>query len=273
MRIVTTTGVFPIGTDQFHILTRLARIGYTALDMAFDYCELAGGDFMGPEYESWAYRLREQAESLNVRFTHSHGSFDANATGDIVERNLRCAEILGIPYMVIHPVFRSPDGRVYEDAEEYLDINQRHFTSLLEEAERHSVTLLCENLLWGASIPPKIQSELVSRVDSPHFGWCFDTGHANRCGLRQTELLGLQNPPLSLHVQDNHGKHDEHLLPGDGTIDWKEFLDTLHAIGYRGDLVLEAHHQSIDAPDEARDAILSDLLNRAQKLRSYYETL
>ena len=272
MKIVTTTGVFPIGTDHFHIVDRLANLGYTALDIAFDYCELGDSGFMSDSYEDWALRLRDHAEKQNVRFTHSHGSFDADAVGDIVKRNLRCAEILGIPYMVVHPVFRSPDGRIYTDVEEYLDINQTHYTSLLETAAHHGVTLLCENLLWGASIPPKVQSELVSRVDSPYFGWCFDTGHANRCGLRQTELLGLRNPPLSLHVQDNQGQHDEHLLPGDGTIDWKEFLDTLHAVDYRGDLVLEAHHQSIDAPDEARDGTLTDLLNRAQKLRFYYQT-
>jgi hypothetical protein len=48
------------------------------------------------------------------------------------------------------------------------------------------------------------------------------------------------------------------------------FLDTLHAVGYGGDLVLEAHHQSIDAPDDRRDTILTDLLHRAEKMLAYY---
>ena len=273
MEIVTTTSVFPIGTDHFHIVDRLAKIGYTALDMAFDYCELGDAAFMSDHYENWALRLREHAEKQGVRFTHSHASFDADATGDIVARNLRCAEILGIPYMVVHPVFHDAQERIYTDAEEYLDINRALFSSLAEAAEAYHVTLLCENLLWGASIPPAVQCELVRRVNSPNFGWCFDTGHAHRCGLPQTSLLGLPIPPLSLHVQDNHGSHDEHLLPGDGTIDWKEFLDSLRAIGYAGDLVLEAHHQSIDAPDDRRDTILSDLLTRAQKMRDYCKAL
>lgn len=273
MEIVTTTSVFPIGTDHFRIVDRLAKIGYTALDMAFDYCELGDAAFMSDHYENWALRLREHAEKQGVRFTHSHASFDADATGDIVARNLRCAEILGIPYMVVHPVFHDAQERIYTDAEEYLDINRALFSSLAEAAEAYHVTLLCENLLWGASIPPAVQCELVRRVNSPNFGWCFDTGHAHRCGLPQTSLLGLPIPPLSLHVQDNHGSHDEHLLPGDGTIDWKEFLDSLRAIGYAGDLVLEAHHQSIDAPDEMRDGILCDLLDRAKKMRAYYEKL
>ena len=69
------------------------------------------------------------------------------------------------------------------------------------------------------------------------------------------------------------GYGDEHLLPGDGNIDWKEFLRVLHEIGYEGELVLEAHHQSYDAPDEEKDGILKELLVRAEKMLDYYETL
>ena len=77
----------------------------------------------------------------------------------------------------------------------------------------------------------------------------------------------------SMHIQDNHGKRDEHLLPGDGTIDWKAFLNILNNIGYQGDLVLEAHHQTQDAPDEERKAILAELLFLTQKMKRYLETL
>lgn len=269
MEIVTTTSVFPIGTDHFHIVDRLAAIGYTALDMSFDYEELGGGEFMSDNYEEWAIALRAHAENKGVRFTHSHGSFDADAEGHIVTRNLRCAQILGIRYMVVHPVFQDENGQIIEDPEVFLDVNQRHFSKLAADAAKYGVIILSENLLWGASIPPQIQSELVERVGSPHFGWCFDTGHLHRCGFSEDALIGVKHPPLSLHVQDNHGDHDEHLIPGDGTIDWKAYLDTLRTIGYAGELVLEAHHQSIDAPDGQRDAILTKLLERAMLIKEY----
>ena len=134
------------------------------------------------------------------------------------------------------------------------------------------MTILTENLLWGSSISPLVIADLVRAVDSPYFGWCLDTGHMHCCGIPMTALRGVSVPPLSLHIQDNHGKGsgDQHLLPGDGTIDWKEFLDILKEIGYQGDLVLEAHHQSLNAPDEAREPILADLCNRAVKMRDYF---
>jgi hypothetical protein len=46
-------------------------------------------------------------------------------------------------------------------------------------------------------------------------------------------------------------------------------MDVLAEIGYKGELVLEAHHQSYDAPDEEKDGILAELLARAEKMRSY----
>ena len=73
--------------------------------------------------------------------------------------------------------------------------------------------------------------------------------------------------PLSLHIQDNDGTCDGHLIPGDGTVDWELFISVLKEIGYMGDCVLEAHHQSLTAPDAERDAILSRLLTIAKPIR------
>ena len=56
-------------------------------------------------------------------------------------------------------------------------------------------------------------------------------------------------------------------IPGDGTVDRDLFTQTLREIGYLGDCVMEAHHQSLEAPDEARDAILSRMLETARPLR------
>ncbi len=72
--------------------------------------------------------------------------------------------------------------------------------------------------------------------------------------------------PLSVHIQDSVGG-DDHLIPGDGNIDWDAFTRTLHTVGYTGDCVLEAHHQSLYAADEERDAILARLLEKGKELQ------
>lgn len=269
MNIVTTTCVFPPEHSVERAVLRLAALGYRHLDLAIDYCvHNADCPIFEDGWEKWANALRELAEKNGVAFTHSHAFGDAS----LGERLFRCFEVcrvLGTKYTVVHPIHKRADGGVIESDDEFLSVNVPAYKALLEEAEKNHVILLSENLLWGATIPPASISALVEEVNSPYFGWCYDTGHANARGTGSKALLEVTHVPLSLHIHDNLGRRDDHMLPGDGTIDWKEFLDVLLEIGYKGDVVLEAHHQSLEAPDEQRDAILSELYKRAEKMKAY----
>lgn len=267
MNIVTTTAVFPEGYPQDVAAERLVKVGFTHLDAALSYCTIQGSPFVEDDWRAWAQALKAKAESLGAVFTHAHACDYRNP---MILRCFEACEILGIRYLVIHPAYEM-NGRILTDRGEFIAHNAEILRGFLPYAERHGVVILTENLLWGATISPQIISDLVREVDSPLCGWCLDTGHMHCCGVPMTDLREVSVPPLSLHVQDNHGagSGDQHLLPGDGTIDWKEFLDLLKEIGYRGDLVLEAHHQSLEAPDGEREAILTELYERAAKMRAY----
>lgn len=280
MKIVTTSGVFPKETDTFEIITKLANLGFDGIDIAFDYCAaVKDSPFNGDNYLEWAKMLREKADSLGVSFLASHASFDASCHSETVEKTMKCAQILGTKFTVVHPIFLRQDRSIYEDKDEFIEVNLKGIKPILKVAEEYGITVLTENLLWGASIYPKIISELIDAVDCPNFGWCYDTGHANSMKVKCTDLLEIKNKPLSLHIQDNHELGncmgaDEHLMPGDGTIDWELFMRVLKQIGYSGEFVLEAHHQPLDASDDnERLEILTEMLNRSRKLNEYYESL
>ncbi len=267
-RIVTTTAVFPAGYPAEVALDRLAGLGFEALDMALDYWTGAGSPFLGDGYLEWASALRKRSEAAGVPYTHAHAPGEAEGN-PLIGRSLETAGILGAGFMVLHPVWREADGSVIEDEEEFIRRNVEAVRPWLGKARDCGVVILSENLLWGASRDPRIIARTVEAADSPWFGWCFDTGHANCFGYRPEVLGECAAVPLSLHLQDNHGElRDEHLIPGDGTVDWDAMVKTLREIGYAGDCVLEAHHQSLDAPDGERDAILTRLLIRARKLRA-----
>ncbi len=266
-RIVTTTSVFEAGYPAEAASERLKRLGFEAQDIALDFWKDApASPFMGEEYLTWAKALRTQAERLGIPYTHSHAPDEAGAH-PIMGRSLETASALGAKYMVLHPVC-GKGGRYFEDPEEFLKANERAIAPWLVKARDCGVVILSENLLWGLSRDPRIIAELVRRVGSEWLGWCYDTGHANCFGYRPQVLAECTAAPLSLHIQDNHGSdQDEHLIPGDGTVDWDALARTLGKIGYTGDCVLEAHHQSLTAPDGERDIILSRLLQAARVLR------
>jgi sugar phosphate isomerase/epimerase len=51
---------------------------------------------------------------------------------------------------------------------------------------------------------------------------------------------------FTVHLHDNHGCRDEHLLPFEGDIEWGELARTLDDAGYAGPYVFEAGQPSWD---------------------------
>ncbi len=265
-RIVTTTDIFEAGYPAEKAVDRLAALGYEGIDMGFDYWVFEGSPFLGEDYLDWARSLRAHADVVGIPYTHAHAPAEADNYESAV-RSIRAAAVLGARYLVVHPVSRYENGNPIRSKSRFWAVNAAAFDKLLPVAAECGVTLLAENLLCGVCADPRAVAALVKRVDSPWFGWCFDTGHAHVSGYASDILKACAVAPSSLHIQDNDGTGDGHLIPGDGTLDWELFLSTLKEIGYLGDCVLEAHHQSLVAPDNERDAILARLLKTAIPMR------
>ena len=70
--------------------------------------------------------------------------------------------------------------------------------------------------------------------------FCYDSGHDNICN-DCTDLLKTYGYMLAaLHLQDNNGKMDQHLLLGEGCFDWDIFAKKLAGTGYQGSMTLES---------------------------------
>ena len=70
-------------------------------------------------------------------------------------------------------------------------------------------------------------------------GICIDTGHRNLCGDPVDALRIAGSHLITLHIQDNHGEQDEHLLPDLGQIDWTGVSQALKDIDYQGVFMYE----------------------------------
>ena len=266
-RIVTTTDVFEDGYPADRAIDRLAALGYEGIDMGFDYWTFEGSPFLSENYLDWARGLKAHADEVGIPYTHAHAPGDAGA-GEVIGRSIEAAAALGARYLVVHPIWQDEDGSAIRSKAKFLRVNAEAIRQWLPKAEACGVVLLSENILWEASKDPRIIAELVKAVDSDWFGWCFDVGHAHCCGFGPEILRKCAVAPMSVHIQDNDGSSDGHLIPGDGTIDFAAFLKALNDVGYLDDCVLEAHHQSLEAPDAERDAILARLLAVSQDLRA-----
>jgi sugar phosphate isomerase/epimerase len=86
-------------------------------------------------------------------------------------------------------------------------------------------------------------------------GVCLDTGHValGRSWRRFADLC--EGRLVHIHASDNHGHYDDHLVPGEGTIDWADIACTLRALRFAGWVMLELRCPEGSAQDYFRSAL------------------
>ncbi len=170
------------------------------------------------------------------------------------ERAIEVAGALEFPKMLITTPFwgwkRSGD-HFRHSYDKPLDAVAEVIGNLVEHAERHDVELILEPLTHLETTGVETLDDLVHVLDavgSSSLAAMVDTGHvhvtASKLGIdsltyfrRHVDLLG---PRLKhLHINDNLGDTDAHLLPGEGTFDFAGAYACLRESGYGGFLSAE----------------------------------
>lgn len=182
MRIVTTTSVLALDCPIDKAIIRLAALGYEGIDVEMG--AKVDSDRMRPlmsdQWRDYAKYLRETAEKAGVICSHSHLPGELSFPFELHEKMLRALSEMGVKYSVVHPIWEHEDGRIIMSDDEFFSINVPLYKRIAEVGEKYGIIMLTENLMWGPTIYPKNMSRLVEEVDSPFFGWCFDTGQIGR---------------------------------------------------------------------------------------------
>jgi sugar phosphate isomerase/epimerase len=184
---------------------------------------------------------RAGAPAVNVLHPDKARRIDAM---DEIKRALEAAELIPLRNLVLH-LGEKDDGwspRTIEYALTALE----HLGAF---AHPLGVRLLVENLISEPTTPERLVTILdLGHLD--HVGICLDLGHAHiTVGVAQA--IGTLGARIaSVHAHDNHGLKDEHLWPGDGSIDWPAAVQALKALPEPPATVLEIHQSLGDAPAE-----------------------
>ena len=178
------------------------------------------------------------------------------------------------PHIVAHPVVH-PDFHNGQNSERCLRTNLDYFSAFVPALKDTGVTMCIENLFWGdTGVEPNIPNacssaeQLIGLIDTlndlhgPHFAACLDTGHAVIGGNDPAEMLrALGKRVRVLHIQDNGGCFDDHLVPGRGVIDWRKFLAAMKDVGYGGTFNFEVDYYG----DYNKDIYGGEVLHAATK--------
>lgn len=119
-----------------------------------------------------------------------------------------------------------------------IDAAKRAAEALLLRARDLDVTIAFENS-WREPYMAVFRA-VLTEFDGPLVKVCYDTSHDQLYGSGTMSVLREFGERLAvLHVSDNHGEMDDHMLPWEGIIDWQQFAAILAEIGYPGPMLLE----------------------------------
>jgi len=182
---------------------------------------------------------RAGAPSVNLLHPEKSRRIDAM---DEIKRALEAADSIPFQNLVLH---------LGERADNWSPRTLEHALTALEHlgafAHPMGVRLLVENLTSEPTTPEHLMEILrIGHLDN--IGVCLDLGHAHITVGVEAAIATFGNRIAEVHVHDNHGLKDEHLWPGDGTIDWPATLKALQALSTPPATVLEISHALGDAP-------------------------
>ena len=105
---------------------------------------------------------------------------------------------------------------------------------IVETAEKSKVKIGFENLRLIGYL-----DYIFENIQSDNIGFCYDSGHHN-CMCPERDLLSnFGDKLIALHLDDNMGDSDIHMLPYDGTADWEKVTDKLATLNYDSVISLE----------------------------------
>ena len=171
---------------------------------------------------------------------------------------MKRAALVGASIGIQHPTTTGYDV-AKEGLERYLGHIGQSLEALLPTAEKLGFTIAVENMLPRdggrfCSLPEHFRC-LSEKFDSPHLGFCLDTGHALVALADNAPTMqdAMGDRLVAYHLADNAGDRDSHLAPGHGRVDWRTLFRQAAAADYRGTMCIETPPWAA-GPDYSRQA-------------------
>lgn len=231
--------------------------GFDAVDYNLDSYDFGDPVYGGSEdaFEAHFTAIREKADSLGLSIGQTHGrceSYDPVDTARtdwfhrITEKDMKATRILGAPACVVHFINTTRWGK--QPASLMREVCRDMYRAIIPYAEANGVKIALET--FGAArisgdrirdffaVPEEFLLQ-YAWMDTEYKTMCVDTGHTHEAGSFWVPPVGdmiraLGRDITLLHLHDNTGHWDDHLLPGMGNINWPDVFDALDEVGYSG---------------------------------------
>lgn len=279
MKLTTTTGdYFDYADSAAEALSHIRKAGFKYADYNFRKEHDLRNGVYSENYEAYFEEINKTADELGIKLVQAHAPMGRPLEdgGALLSDTLRCVDACGawgIPNIVVHSGYTKGISR-----EETYARNKEFFMPLLERAEKYGVNILVENfnkmhiegLYWIDNAPDLLG--MIEYVDHPLFRAVWDVGHANMQEMPQDEALRMLGSHVrALHIQDNMGDKDSHLVPFLGSLSLDAVMNGLIDIGYEGYFTFEVGAFFTPAAKRRQSSRDDRLLSAPIELRDAFE--
>jgi len=168
-----------------------------------------------------------------------------------IQDSIETAAALGAPIVSVCPG-HTLYGQSREDGMERLSESLWAITAF---ATRHTMRVAIEPAdKYETDLLPTCADTLalVEKLGYENLGVLLDNGHAQVVGESSVHAVQLLGDRLfHVHIDDNNGLRDQHVVPGDGVFDFLPFVAALREAGYDGYLAAELGWDYTVDPDPA----------------------
>lgn len=298
---IQTNGVFePLGTEKG--LAAIAAAGFDCIDLNLEsltelsWEELRAGKpspffFSSERVDDFIRRTKAVLSETGLSVGQAHAPTPlhfrncelANQNGlEYARTCIRICHELGCRNLIIHPYFEGSMRRSPSTKEEEWKENLAFYGELIPLLKEYDIICCLENMWRQDWQTKKIyvgicsdMSETNRYIDALNetagkdcFGFCLDVGHLTLLGIDSYEAIHMLGKRLvALHIHDNGGITDDHVIPYTGVTLWDRFLQGLAEVGYEGTLSFETAESQRKVPVE----LISDMLTYTAKIGRFFE--
>jgi sugar phosphate isomerase/epimerase len=171
------------------------------------------------------------------------------------EAALAVAQTISFRHLVVH--LGSPESIATVAGDNSREAARRSVEELHAMTERAGVRLALEVIPNALSSAEALVAFLENDLEGSNVGICMDVGHAFLMGDVGDAIETCAEHLATTHLHDNRRRSDDHLVPGEGAIDWPATLMALQKIGYEGAWMFEVANTSspqavLEKSDKAR---------------------
>jgi sugar phosphate isomerase/epimerase len=238
---------------------KLASLGINRLQLFWK-----DGHFSGTEVE--IATLEEECAKNRIKIESVHApfwDFDlatedealARKSMETCESAIKLAGRLGARRVVVHP--RSELINAADEVHAIQRLSER--MALLRRVARRNAVYICLENILGNDLGGLCDK--LALLD--HDCFCLDLGHAHFNDDMAGATAHFGDRLSMVHIHDNDGESDSHLMPGMGSIDWAAVEKNLLESGFDGEYCIEVSR------DQGLDKILGYYIETMRNNRIY----